>query len=290
MPMLEATKGSPAIGEPSEGRRERPIGSKRTVASETEDQRNANWFSARLASAFQVACRTAAHTTRAMAEPLTGRSYRTSGDEIPENPSVDRGLPIRVHFYTHDYRPDAPCETVRRRVLPGRPFRQGYRPLGQVRGPRLHRGPPERAGEENADEPLPRQLGFAREADRRERERLPAAGHPQEDRRAGGLLPRVQGRRDPTRDPRRRHHHLGEAIHLHSGLRSARSRPAPDSGRARSVESARRPASPPRPARALAGGREHEHRGAGGALRFARRAADRRAIRHDQRQAHASEP
>src|SRR5882724_5483593 len=86
MPMLEATKGSPAIGEASEGRRERPIGSKRSVANETEDQRNANWFSARLASAFQVACRTAAHTTRARAEPLTARSYRTSGDGMPETP------------------------------------------------------------------------------------------------------------------------------------------------------------------------------------------------------------
>src|SRR4029453_16869890 len=251
MATLEATKGSPSLGESSSGRRQRPRGSKRSVASETDDQRNANWFSARLASAFQVACRTAAHTTRAMAEPLTRRSYRTSGDEIPENPSVDRGLPTRVHSYTHDYRPDASCEAVRRRVLPGRPFRQGYRPFSEVRGPRLHGRPPERAGEENADEPLPRQLGLAREADRRERDRLPASGHPPEDRRAGGLLSRVQGRRDPAGDPRRGHHHLGKAVHLHAGRRPARPRITANSGRARRPEGTGRPASPPRPARAF---------------------------------------
>src|SRR5437870_13690661 len=107
MPTLEATNGSPAIGAPSPERRTRPIGSKRSVASETEDQRNANWFSARLASAFQIACRTAEHTTRAMGEPLTARSYRTSGAGMPENLSIDRDLPIRVHYDPNHYHYDA---------------------------------------------------------------------------------------------------------------------------------------------------------------------------------------
>src|SRR5678815_5719089 len=72
MPMLAATNGSPELGDGSSGRRERPRGSKSKAATETDDQRNANWFSARLASAFQIACKTAAHTTSAMAGPLTG--------------------------------------------------------------------------------------------------------------------------------------------------------------------------------------------------------------------------
>src|SRR2546425_3097050 len=290
MPTLEATNGSPAIGAPSPERRTRPIGSKRSVANETEDQTNANWFSARLASAFQVACRTAAHTTRAMAEPFTARSYRTSGDGMPENPSIDRGLPIRLHFLTHDYRPDAPCEAVRRRVLPGRTFGQRYRPLGEVRGPRLHRGSPERAGEEIADESLACQLGLAREADRRERDRLPAAGHPPQDRRAGGLLQGVQGRRYAARDPRRGHHHLREALHLHPGRGAPRPRAAADPRRARRAPRARRPAPPARPPRAEPRGRNHLHRGARRPLRLARRPADRRALRDDQRQTHAPEP
>src|SRR5262245_33699451 len=72
MPMLAATNGSPALGEGSSGRRQRPSGSKSKAASETDDQRKANWFSARLASAFQIACRMAAHTTSVTAGPLTG--------------------------------------------------------------------------------------------------------------------------------------------------------------------------------------------------------------------------
>jgi hypothetical protein len=53
--MLAATNGRPALGVGSAGRRKRPIGSRRRVARDTEDHRKANWFSARLASAFHVA-------------------------------------------------------------------------------------------------------------------------------------------------------------------------------------------------------------------------------------------
>src|SRR6267142_4384950 len=222
MPTLAATNGSPEAGAGSSGRRKRPIGSRRSVASETDDQRKANWLSARLANAFQVAWRTAAHTTRARAGPLTVRSYRTPGDGMRENPSIDRGLALEIDSETHDYRPDAPCETVRRRVLPGRPFRQGYRSVSEIRGPGLFGRPRHRAPQEDADESLPRQLGQSREADRRERGRLPAAGHPPEDRRARGVLPGVQGRGDPARHSRRCHHHLREAVHIHPALRAAR--------------------------------------------------------------------
>jgi len=40
--------------------------------------------------------------------------------------------------------------------------------------------------------------------------RVSAADHPPQDRRAGRVLPRVQGRRDAAGDSRRGHHHLGE--------------------------------------------------------------------------------
>src|SRR6267142_469614 len=156
MPTLAPTHGSPEAGAGSSGRRKRPIGSRRSVASETDDQRKANWFSARLANAFQVAWSTAAHTTRARAGPLTARSYRTPGVRRPENPSIDRGLALELDSKTHDYGPVAPCETVRRRVLPGRPFRQGYRSVSEIRGPRLFGRPRQRARQEDADESLPR--------------------------------------------------------------------------------------------------------------------------------------
>ena len=141
-----------------------------------------------------------------------------------------------------------------------------------------------------AREPRARELGSAREADRRERDRVPAPGHPPEDRRAGQLLPRLQGRGDPARDSRRGHHHLREALHLHPDGEPARPGPAPDPGGARRAARARRPAPAARAARADPGGREPRHRGAGGALRPARRAPDRGAVRHHQRQAHAAQP
>src|SRR5882672_340386 len=94
MPTLAATNGRPLAGAGSADRRRRPSGSRSAVASDTEHQRKTNWLSARLARAFQTACRMAAQTTRAKAGPLTRRSYRTSGADIVENPSIDRGLPI----------------------------------------------------------------------------------------------------------------------------------------------------------------------------------------------------
>src|SRR6267142_700558 len=94
MPTLAATNGRPLAGAGSADRRRRPSGSRSAVASDTEHQRKTNWLSARLARAFQTACRMAAQTTRARAGPLTRRSYRTSGADIDENPSIDRGLPI----------------------------------------------------------------------------------------------------------------------------------------------------------------------------------------------------
>src|SRR5437773_7886788 len=94
MPTLAATNGRPLAGAGSADRRRRPSGSRSAVASDTEHQRKTNWLSARLARAFQTACRMAAQTTRARAGPLTRRSYRTSGADIVENPSIDRGLPI----------------------------------------------------------------------------------------------------------------------------------------------------------------------------------------------------
>src|SRR5881628_3705271 len=63
-------------------------------------------------------------------------------------------------------------------------------------------GGPANDPQEDAGEPVARQLGQPREAHRRERDRLSAAGHPPEDRRARGLLPGMQGRGDPARDPR----------------------------------------------------------------------------------------
>src|SRR2546427_9140785 len=94
MPTLAATNGRPLAGAGSADRRRRPSGSRSAVASDTEHHRKTNWLSARLARAFQTACRMAAQTTRARAGPLTRRSYRTSGADIDENPSIDRGLPI----------------------------------------------------------------------------------------------------------------------------------------------------------------------------------------------------
>src|SRR6266850_59040 len=98
MPTLAATNGRPLAGAGSADRRRRPSGSRSAVASDTEHQRKTNWLSARLARAFQTACRMAAQTTRARAGPLTRRSYRTSGADIDENPSIDRGLPINYTF------------------------------------------------------------------------------------------------------------------------------------------------------------------------------------------------
>lgn len=72
MATLAATNGRPAAAVDSKENRTRPNGSKSRVASDTEDQRKTNWLSARLARAFQMACSTAAQTTRAMAGPLTG--------------------------------------------------------------------------------------------------------------------------------------------------------------------------------------------------------------------------
>src|SRR4030095_1054055 len=181
MATLAATNGKPLAGAGSAGRRRRPSGSRSAVASDTEHQRKTNWLSARLARAFQMACRTAAQTTRARAGPLTARSYRTPGADMGQNPSIDRGLGDQLNFNVHDYRPDSTREAVRRGVLPGRSFRQGYRPVGEVRGPGLLGRPEERAAEENPDEPVARQLGQPREADRGERGGLPAAGHPPQD-------------------------------------------------------------------------------------------------------------
>src|SRR5262245_60664142 len=92
MATLAATNGRPFTGSGSAGRRRRPRGSRSAVASDTEHHRKRNWLSARLARAFQTVCRTAAQTTRASAWPLTGRSYRTSGVDIGQKPSIDRGL------------------------------------------------------------------------------------------------------------------------------------------------------------------------------------------------------
>ena len=136
----------------------------------------------------------------------------------------------------------------------------------------------------------PRQLGHAGEADQRERDRVPAPGHPPQDRRARRLLPRVQGRRDAAGHPRRGDHHLREALHLHAGGRSSRSGPAADPRGARRAARARRPAPAAGAARAQPDRRGLGHRGAGRAVRLARRAADRRAVRDDQRQAHAPQP
>src|SRR5262249_29356321 len=86
MATLAATNGRPLAGAGSAGRRKRPSGSRSTVASDTERHRETNWLSARLARAFQTACRMAAQTINIRAGPLTGRSYRTSGEDIGEKP------------------------------------------------------------------------------------------------------------------------------------------------------------------------------------------------------------
>src|SRR2546427_10180248 len=123
--MLAATNGRPVAGALSERSFRRPMGVRSSAASDTEDQRKTNWFSARLASAFQIACRTAAHTTSTSAGPLTCRSYPSQAVRTAENPSIDRGLRDQLDSHTYDYRPDTPCEAVRRRVLRGRTFCQG---------------------------------------------------------------------------------------------------------------------------------------------------------------------
>src|SRR4029434_8773331 len=90
----QTTRRCALSGARSAGRRRRPRGSRSAVASDTEHHRKTNWLSARLARAFQMACRMAAQTTRTTAGPLTDRSYRTSGMDIGQNPSIDRGLGI----------------------------------------------------------------------------------------------------------------------------------------------------------------------------------------------------
>src|SRR5678816_324403 len=113
MPMLAATNGSPELGDGSPGRRERPRGSKSKAASETDDQRNANWFSARLASAFQIACKTAAHTTSAMAGPLTG----TILPELQVPVGLKTPLLTRAVSYTHLRAHETPEHLVCRLLL-----------------------------------------------------------------------------------------------------------------------------------------------------------------------------
>jgi len=118
--------------------------------------------------------------------------------------------------------------------------------------------------------------------------RLPASDHPPQDRRAGRVLPRVQGRGDaaggfraPSSSPRKKrftftpiagHHDLGllQIPEEHGVLRVLDGQ-----HRLLALHSLSQ------------NGRRHGYRGAGGALRLPRRAANRRAVRHHQRQAHA---
>ena len=232
-----------------------------------------------------------------------GYGARPTGQS--RNANVDKGLRFSYSYLDrrprrigcpqactggpNDHGSRAPGEAIRGGVLPGLLLRQGHRSAGEVRGPWLRgQGSPRRQGE--ARQPGPRQLGNAREADRRERGRLPAPGDPPEDRRAGGVLPRLQGGGDVARYPRRRHHHLREALHLHPDGEPARPGAPPDPRGAWRAARAGRPAPAPGAARGDPGRREPRHRGARGALRPARRAPDRRALRHHQRQAHAPEP
>lgn len=52
---MATTNGAAAAGKPPSGSRESPTGSSTTDATDTDDQRNASWSCARLASAFQTA-------------------------------------------------------------------------------------------------------------------------------------------------------------------------------------------------------------------------------------------
>src|SRR5947208_2204648 len=61
-------------GTPPAGRPRRPIGTRITLARDTEDQRKTSWSRARLASAFQTAWSMAARMTRRSAGPVTEAS------------------------------------------------------------------------------------------------------------------------------------------------------------------------------------------------------------------------
>jgi hypothetical protein len=65
--MVATTKGSADTDTPSRQSTQSPAGESRSEASETDDQRNGSGARARLASAFQVECRSAAPTTSASA-------------------------------------------------------------------------------------------------------------------------------------------------------------------------------------------------------------------------------
>ena len=136
--------------------------------------------------------------------------------------------------------------------------------------------------------PHPGELGDPREPDRRDLGRLPAPGHPPQDRGAGRLLPRLPGGGQAPRHPRGRDHHLRQAARVPRGAppprprvrsRSPRSRASSASWTAStgsSPSTRSRPRGPPGPRRARR------------PLRLARRPADRGALRHDQREAHAA--
>jgi len=219
--------------------------------------------------------------------------YRVKTGLRPESPlltGVWASSKVGVRENTHDHGSCPSRKTIRARVLSGVVFGQGHRPPGEIRGPRLRGRVAQGAPEGQARRPGTGQLGDAGKANRGERGRLPAAGDPPEDRRAHHLLPGVQGGRHPAGNPGGGHHHLGEALHLHPDGEPPRPRAAPDPRGARGAPRPRRPAPALGAPRPDPGRRGPGDRGPGGALRHAGRPADRGALRHDQRQAHAAQP
>ena len=180
---------------------------------------------------------------------------------------------------------------VWRAVLPGLPDRQRYRQARPFRGPQL-RGPrsaSSRQAEEGAADAQQGQLGPARAPNRFERKGLPASHHPQEDRRARSVLRAVPPGERPAVDSGGRHHLLRRNAQVRAGRAGRSRRDAQGAGARGDPPRDRRAAPSPGAARRHRALRRRALHGPGGDLRPSPRGSRRADVRHDQREAHATE-
>ena len=169
--------------------------------------------------------------------------------------------------------------------------RQRHRQAGPVRGAQLRRTGPAgpRRPQESAAPPSKVNWDLLERRIAVEREGLPAADHPQEDRRARPVLRAVPPGARPALDSRRRDHLVRRGAEVRAGRAGRIGRHAEGAGARRHPARHRRPAPAARAARRHRSFRRRALHRAGGHLRSAARGSRRPDVRDDQREAHAAQ-